>query len=53
VCHEEVKGDKVLLLLIYVDNILATVDEQESVDLEEPLIDVFRTVLYQANNESS
>jgi hypothetical protein len=49
----KVKGDRILLLLIYVDDILAIIDDREKVDLKELLVGMFGTVQYEVNNELS
>jgi hypothetical protein len=44
------RGDKLLLLLIYFDDILAVVDEQENIKLKELLIGKLGSVQYEVNN---
>ena len=49
----KVKGKRIFLLLIYVDDILAIVDDKERMDLKEHLVGMFGTVQYEANDELS
>jgi hypothetical protein len=43
----KVKGERIFLLLISVDDILAIVDDKERMDLKENLVGMFGTVQYE------
>jgi Reverse transcriptase (RNA-dependent DNA polymerase) len=49
----KVKLEIIFLLLIYVDDIIAIVDDKERMDLKEHLVGMFGTVQYIANDELS
>jgi hypothetical protein len=49
----KVKRNKIILLLIYVDDILAIVDNKEKLDLNELLIGMFGTAQYEVGDELS
>jgi hypothetical protein len=49
----KVRGDKLLLLIIYINDILAVVYEQENIELKELLIGVFGSVQCEVNNDLS
>jgi hypothetical protein len=49
----KMKGERIFLLLIYMDDILAIVDDIEKMDLKEHLVGMFGTVQYEVNDEVS
>jgi hypothetical protein len=49
----KVKQSKIILLLIYVDDILAIVDDMEKIDLYELLVNIFGLIQYEVKDELS